>query len=165
MTDLEAITRRAIDDWVDEPGALLPILHAIQDQLGYIPPSSVPRIARALNMTRADVHGVMSFYHEFRSEPAGRHVLQICGAEACQARGCRELEAHTQQRLGVGYHQTTLDGDITLEQVYCLGNCATGPSVRLDDRIIGRVTPQRMDRLLDGIATVPLTIQPAGGEG
>jgi formate dehydrogenase subunit gamma len=144
-----------------QPGALLPILHGIQGTLGHIPESAVPIIAQALQQTRADVHGVISFYEDFRTQPGGRHRLQICRAEACQARGCAELENYTQQKLGVGYGQTTRDGEITLDPVYCLGNCAAGPSVRVGDRVLGRVTPARMDRLVEELTTVPLTIQPA----
>ncbi|WP_297791400.1 formate dehydrogenase subunit gamma [uncultured Marinobacter sp.] len=138
------------------PGALLPLLHAIQQTFGYIPPSAVPAIAESLALSRAEVHGVISFYHGFRSQPCGRNVLQVCCAEACQARGSRQLVDHTRQRLGVDFHQTTADGEITLEPVYCLGNCATGPSVRIGDRILGRVDPAAMDRLLDDLTREPL---------
>lgn len=132
-----------------QPGPLLPILHAIQDAVGYIPPDQVGRIARALNLSRAEVHGVISFYHYFRQEPAGRHVVQVCRAEACQAMQCERTEAHARQRLGVDYGGTTPDGEFTLEAVYCLGNCAAGPSVMVDDKLYGRVTPERLDTVLD----------------
>ena len=132
-----------------QPGPLLPILHAIQDAVGYIPPDQVERIARALNLSRAEVHGVISFYHYFRQEPAGRHVVQVCRAEACQAMHCERTEAHARQRLGVDYGGTTPDGEFTLEAVYCLGNCAAGPSVMVDDKLYGRVTPERLDTVLD----------------
>lgn len=138
------------------PGALLPLLHAVQQAFGYIPHTTVPAIADALALSRAEVHGVISFYHGFRSQPCGRNVLQVCCAEACQARGSRQLVDHTRQRLGVDFHQTTADGEITLEPVYCLGNCATGPSIRIGDRILGRVDPATMDRLLDELTRVPL---------
>ena len=159
-------------DWIQaevaalksKPGALLPILHSIRDHLGYIPEAAVPIIAEGLQITRAEVHGVISFYHDFNTHPIGRHRLQICRAEACQARGCRSLEAHAKETLGIDYHQTTADGEITLEAVYCLGNCATGPSVRLDNDIHGRVTPERLDALLEQAATVPLSIQPLAEE-
>lgn len=157
-TQVRQITLRQISVWQDRPGPLLPILHGIQDELGYIPAESVPIIATALRQTRADVHGVISFYEDFKTQPGGRHRMQLCCAEACQARGSRELESYTRKKLGIGYGETTLDGEITLEPVYCLGNCATGPSVRIGDRIVGRVTPARMDRLLDELTTVPLTI-------
>ena len=131
------------------PGALLPILHAIQDGLGFVPPASVPLIAQALNISRADVHGVITFYHHFRSTAPGRHVLQVCRAEACQAMGSRALEAHVKTRLGIDYHATTADGAITLEPVYCLGNCACAPSVMIDGDVHGRQTTARIDRLID----------------
>ena len=133
------------------PGGLLPLLHALQDALGYIPADAVPAIARGLQLSRAEVHGVISFYHDFRGEPAGSHVLQICRAEACQAMGSRALEAHAKQRLGIDYGDTTADGSLSLEPVYCLGNCACSPSVRLDDEIHARVDPARLDALLDGL--------------
>ena len=135
----------------DQPGGLLPLLHAIQGELGYVPPDSVAEIAHAMNLSRAEVHGVISFYHDFRSQPAGRHVLQICRAEACQAMGSRALEEHARQALSVGFGETTADGALTLEPVYCLGNCACSPSIRLDDSIHARVTPARLDALLAGL--------------
>lgn len=135
----------------DVPGALLPLLHALQEAMGYIPAAAVPAIARGLQLSRAEVHGVISFYHDFRSEPAGKHILQICRAEACQAMGSRALENHAKRRLGIDYGDTTADGAISLEPVYCLGNCACSPSVRLDDEIHARVDPARLDTLLDGL--------------
>ena len=135
----------------DVPGGLLPLLHALQEALGYIPAAAVPAIARGLQLSRAEVHGVISFYHDFRSAPAGEHILQICRAEACQAMGSRALEAHAKQRLGIDYGDTTEDGAISLEPVYCLGNCACSPSVRLDDQIHARVDPARLDTLLDSL--------------
>ncbi len=130
------------------PGALLPILHEIQHAIGYIPAESVPAIAKGLNLSRAEVHGVISFYHHFRSQPAGRHVVQICRAEACQAVGARALEAHVQKTLNVQTGETTADGNITVEPVYCLGNCACGPSVQIGDDVYARVTPARFDALM-----------------
>ena len=135
----------------DVPGGLLPLLHALHDALGFIPGEAVPTIARALHLSRAEVHGVISFYHDFRSEPAGDHTLQICRAEACQAMGSRALEAHAKQRLGIDYGGTTADRAITLQAVYCLGNCACAPSVRLDDEIHARVDAARLDELLAGL--------------
>jgi len=140
-----------IAQYRDVPGGLLPLLHALQEALGYIPAAAVPAIARGLQLSRAEVHGVISFYHDFRSEPAGKHILQICRAEACQAMGSRVLEAHAKQRLGIDYGDTTADGAISLEPVYCLGNCACSPSVRLDDEIHARVDPARLDTLLDSL--------------
>ena len=130
------------------PGALLPILHEIQHELGHVPAAAVPAIAAALNLSRAEVHGVISFYHHFRTAPAGEHVVQLCRAEACQAVGARALEAHVKQRLGIGFGATTADGKVTLEPVYCLGNCACGPSVQVDDQLHARVSPQSFDNLL-----------------
>ncbi len=129
-------------------GALLPILHAVQQELGYIPKDAVPLIAEELNLSRADVHGVISFYHYFRTAKPGRHVLQLCRAEACQAVGAVSLADHARRSLGVDFHGTTADGAITLEAVYCLGNCALGPSAMLDDRLVGRVSCHRLDELL-----------------
>lgn len=147
-----------IDALKHKPGALLPILHAIQDRFGFIPEAAVPIIAEALNQTRAEVHGVIGFYHHFRTTPPGRHVVQLCRAEACQAVGGRALEAHARARLGIDYHATTADREITLEAVYCLGNCACGPAVRVDDRVLGRVTPERFDALVDELQTRPLEV-------
>ena len=145
------VLKEIIAHYRDVPGGLLPLLHALQEALGYIPAAAVPAIARGLQLSRAEVHGVISFYHDFRSEPAGKHILQICRAEACQAMGSRALEAHAKQRLGIDYGDTTADGAISLEPVYCLGNCACSPSVRLDDGIHARVDPARLDTLLDGL--------------
>lgn len=142
-----------IEPLLGKPGALLPILHAIQDALGHVPPASVPLIAEALNLSRADVHGVISFYHHFRSAPPGRHVLKLCRAEACQAMGARELEAHLHKRIGVDFHETTASGAFTLEPVYCLGNCACAPSVMLDGVTHGRLTRERLDALIDACET------------
>jgi formate dehydrogenase subunit gamma len=133
----------------ERPGALLPILHAIQGALGWIPPAALPSVARGLNLTRAEVHGVVSFYPPFRSRPPGRHVVRLCRAEACQALGARALEAHAKRVLGIDFHQTTTDGAITLEPVYCLGNCGCGPSLLLDeDELHARMTPDVFDALV-----------------
>ncbi len=130
------------------PGALLPILHAVQESLGFVPKDSVPVIARALNISLAEVHGVLSFYHYFRKERGGRHVLHLCRAEACQALGAAGLEAHAKRTLGIDFHGTTADGAISLEPVYCLGNCALGPSVMIDEELQGRVSATRFDALV-----------------
>jgi formate dehydrogenase subunit gamma len=132
----------------DEPGALMPILHGIQDDLGWIPDEAVPVIAQALNQSRAEVHGVVTFYHEFRRSPPGRHVVHVCRAEACQSMGANALVAHAKKRLGVDFHGTTPDGAVTLEAVYCLGNCALSPAVMIDQELHGRVTPTRFDALM-----------------
>jgi formate dehydrogenase subunit gamma len=132
-------------------GPLLPVLHGMQERMGYIPAEAIPLIARALNLSRAEVYGVMQFYHDFRAEPPGEHLIALCRAEACQAMGSRELEAHARRKLGIDYGETSPDGRYSLESVYCLGNCACTPSVRIDDAIHARVTPERFDELLDAL--------------
>ena len=136
----------------DKPGALLPILHGVQDALGYVPPGAVSLIASELNLTRAEVHGVVTFYHYFRSSKPGRQVLQLCRAEACQALGAAALERHVKQKLGVDFHGTTADGRYTLEPVYCLGNCACGPSLMVDRELHGRVSADSFDALVGAAA-------------
>ena len=131
------------------PGALLPILHALQEDFGYIDDSAVPLIADALNISRAEVHGVISFYHDFRKSPAGRHVLKVCRAEACQSMGCDKLIGHLENRLGIRLGETTADGSLTVDQVFCLGNCALSPAVMLDGEPYGRVTPEVADFLVN----------------
>jgi formate dehydrogenase subunit gamma len=132
----------------DEKGALLPILHAIQADLGFVPPAALPRIAEALNLTRAEVHGVVTYYHDFRTTPPGRAVLKVCRAEACQSMGCERLERRLRDVHGIGIGETSSDGSLTVAAVYCLGNCALSPAVQLDGRLHGRVTEQRLDQLL-----------------
>ncbi len=129
-------------------GALLPLLHAIQDEFSYIPESSYTKIAQALSLSVAEVHGVVTFYHHFKTHKPGRHVLQICRAESCQAMGAEALEAHAKQCLNLDYHQTTQDQAITLEPVYCLGNCALSPAVMLDETVYGRVSSADLDGLI-----------------
>lgn len=144
-----AAVLRAVESNRERPGALLPVLHAVQDALGCVPKDAIPLIAFELNLSRAEVHGVVSFYHHFRSETPGRHVLQLCRAEACQAVGAVALEAHAKQSLGLEFHATTADGALTLEPVYCLGNCALGPSLMVDGKTLcGRVTAARFDQLV-----------------
>jgi formate dehydrogenase subunit gamma len=130
------------------PGALLPILHAVQEALKFVPKDAVPLIAKELNLSVAEVHGVVTFYHYFLQERPGRHVVHLCRAEACQALGSVALEAHAKASLGVDFHGTTRDGAITLEPVYCLGNCALGPSMMIDQQLHGRVTAERFDSLV-----------------
>ncbi|MEI8117913.1 MAG: formate dehydrogenase subunit gamma [Methylophilaceae bacterium] len=130
------------------PGALLPLLHAIQDEVGYVPESSYKPIAKGLNLSVAEVHGVVTFYHHFRTHKPGRHTLQICRAESCQAMGSVALEAHAKKCLNIDYHQTTKDDAISLEPVYCLGNCALSPAVMMDDEIYGRVSAADLDALV-----------------
>lgn len=129
-------------------GPLLPVLHAVQGVFGYIPRDALPVIAQHLNLSRAEVHGVISFYHDFREEPAGRHVLKLCRAEACQAMGADRVAAHAREALGIGWHQTTPDGTITLEPVFCLGLCACAPAALVDGRVLGRVDEARLDALI-----------------
>ncbi len=154
---------QVIDRLRHTPGALLPILHGIQQQLGYIPDQAVPEIAAALRRSRAEVHGVISFYSDFRRSPAARQRLQICCAEACQARGSRRLERHAKRALGIDYGQISAHGEFSLEPVYCLGNCACGPSLRIDSggqwRIVGRVDSARFDQLLDELSAVPVEVK------
>ena len=123
----------------DQPGALLPILHALQDAIGYVPGDTLPIIASGLNLSRAEVHGVMSFYHDFRREPAGHHVLKICRAEACQSMGGEALADGLRAALGLDWHETTADGRLTLEPVYCLGLCSCAPAAMLDEALYGRL--------------------------
>jgi formate dehydrogenase subunit gamma len=129
-------------------GATLPILHALQDAFGYVPEDAIPMIASALNLSRAEVHGVFTFYHDFRKKPAGRHVLKLCRAEACQAAGGDALAARAEARLGVALGDTTADARVSLEPIYCLGLCATAPSAMLDGRLVGRLDEARIDALL-----------------
>lgn len=132
----------------DMPGALLPILHALQTAFGYIDRKAVTPIAEALNISHAEVHGVIGFYHDFRAEPAGRHVLKLCRAEACQSMGCDALIGHVEDRLRVKLGETTADRSFTIEAVYCLGNCALSPAMLLDGKLYGRVSPAVADHLI-----------------
>lgn len=131
------------------PGATLPILHAIQDRYGYVPDEALPLIASALNLSRAEIQGVVSFYPHFRRSPPGRHIVQICRAESCLAMGGKALEAHAKAQLGIDFHQTTTDRAVTLEPVYCLGNCACSPAIRVDDDLFGRVSARRFDAIVE----------------
>ena len=129
-------------------GPLLPILHAFNDAFGYIDKAAEPLIAAALNISRAEVHGVVTFYHDFRSKPAGRHVLKLCRAEACQAAGGDAIAARAERQLGVAIGRTAADGGVTLEPLYCLGLCASAPAAMLDGRVVGRLDERRLDALL-----------------
>ena len=131
------------------PGALLPILHALQDEFGYVDAAAVPLVANSLNISDAEVHGVISFYHDFRRSPPGRHVLKLCRAESCQSMGCHKTIEHVENRLGVRLGETTADESFTIEPVYCLGLCALSPAAMLDGRPYGRVSPQIADFLID----------------
>jgi formate dehydrogenase subunit gamma len=146
--DVERAVNHALQKCGAEPGPLLEILHAVQDTLGHVPPGAVPLIATALNRSRAEVHGVVSFYHHFRGTPPGTMVVKLCRAEACQSMNARALEEHATRVLGVPCGATTPDGRVTLEAVYCLGNCACAPSMMVDGELHGRVTPERFDELV-----------------
>ena len=130
------------------PGALLPILHAIQDDIGWVPETAYLPISKALALSVAEVHGVVTFYHHFHKHPMGKHVLQICRAESCQAMGSEALEANVKAALGIDYHETTKDGAVTLLPIYCLGNCACSPAVMMDDEVYGRMDNQKMAELI-----------------
>jgi formate dehydrogenase subunit gamma len=148
---------RVIDEIIaglaDKPGALMLVLHAVNERIGYIPPAAVPAIARGLNLSRAEVHGVISFYHDFRTEPPGRKIIRVCRAESCQAMGAVALAAHIQARLGIDFGQTSGNGDFTLEPVYCLGNCACSPAILVGDDLYGRVNPERFDEIFSGFTS------------
>lgn len=135
----------------NEPGALLPILHAVQEELGWIPDEAVRLIAGELNLSRAEVHGVVTFYHDFRQHPAGRHIVKMCRAEACQSMGGHALVARAEERLGVKIGQTAIDGSVTLEPAYCLGLCATAPAAMVDGQPVGRLTTDKLENLLKGL--------------
>jgi formate dehydrogenase subunit gamma len=143
--------QEVIDSQKNIPGALLPILHGIQDELGYIPTETVPEIAKALNLSRAEVHGVISFYHYFRDTPPGKHTIHLCRAESCQAMGSKSLEEHVKAKLGIDYHETTPDGVFSLEPVYCLGLCACSPSMQIDDEVYGKVSAESFDATVEGL--------------
>ena len=147
-SDMPTTVRSALQRHEGEPGALLPILHDVQDALGYIPPDAVPIIAKGLNLSRAEVHGVIKYYHHFRSEPAGRVVVQVCRAESCQAVGADALMAHAEKVLGCASHHTRADGAYTLEPVYCLGMCALSPAIMVGEKLHARMTPEKFDRIL-----------------
>ncbi|MEV6194116.1 formate dehydrogenase subunit gamma [Streptomyces sp. NPDC051920] len=146
---VESVVRRAAAAHRDQRGALLPVLHAVQAELGHVPQEAIPVLADEFNLSRADVHGVVTFYHDFRKEPAGRTAVRICRAEACQALGAERLVAYARE-AGLELGETSADGAVTVEQVFCLGNCALGPSVEVNGRLYGRVGPARLGSLLDG---------------
>ena len=148
-----SVVSLAVRKFADIPGGLLPLLHDIQARLGFIPKESVAAVASGMGLSRAEVHGVISFYHDFHMQPRGQKTIQVCRAEACQAMGSRKLEAHVKSRLGIDYGGTTKDGRFSLEPVYCLGNCACSPSIRIDDDVYARVDKERFDELLDSISS------------
>lgn len=145
------VVSSALNQFADVPGGLLPLLHQIQARLGYIPKATVTIIASGMGLSRAEVHGVISFYHDFHAEPHGRTSIHVCRAEACQAMGSRALEEHVKNRLGIDFGGVTADGRFSLEPVYCLGNCACSPSVRIADEVYARVDAARFDELLDAL--------------
>lgn len=144
----ERLLAQLLCQYQDMPGGLLPLLHAVQEDFGYIPGEAVPAIAQVMNLSAAEVHGVISFYHDFKTEPGGRSTLQVCLAESCQAAGGRELERHAKAALGVGFGETTADGSVTLEAVYCLGNCACSPSIRVGKKTWARVDTGKLDTII-----------------
>jgi formate dehydrogenase subunit gamma len=146
--DDETDVAAAIEAGAGRAGALLPVLHALQERIGHVPPGAVPRIAQALNLSRAEVQGVLSFYSDFRDTPAARHVLRLCMAEACLSQGATALQELVSRRLGIGAHQRTPDDAVELIPVYCLGNCACAPALTLDGRLHGRMSVARLDALL-----------------
>ena len=137
-----------VSAYKDTPGALLPLMHAIQDDIGYVPEDSYPFISKAYNLSVAEIHGFVTFYHHFRTHPTGKNVLQVCRAESCQAMGGEEIEMYCKDTLGIDYHQTTDDNLITLEPIYCLGNCACSPAVMINDNVIGRVSKKKIDNII-----------------
>lgn len=146
-TNIAARAIGIIDQFKGKEGPLLPILHELQGEFGYVPQETLPLIAHALNISRAEVHGVFSFYHDYRDHPAGRHVLKLCRAEACQSMGGDALADRARQLLGIDWHGTTTDGAVTLEPVYCLGLCACAPAAMLDGEVIGRLDAERLDEI------------------
>ena len=148
---LQQIFEQALAETSGLGGRLLPLLHAIQDRLGYIPTEAIGHIADALNISRAEVHGVITFYHDFRTTVPGRHIIRLCRAEACQSMGSDSLAEHAKSRLGVDFHETSADGSVTLEPVFCLGGCAASPTMMLDGRLYGRVSAERFDQLIGAL--------------
>jgi formate dehydrogenase subunit gamma len=143
------LVRDIVATYRGQRGALLPILHAVQEALGYVPPEAIPVLAEELNLSRADVHGVVSFYHDFRSAPAGRTTVRICRGEACQAVGAERLVGHVQETCGMSLGETSPDGSLTVEQVFCLGNCALGPAAQVNGRLRGRLDEARLSAILE----------------
>ncbi len=146
--DYSDTVRRIVADLKDRPGPLLEVLHAVQASLGYVPEDAVSLVAQGLNLSRAEVHGVVTFYHYFRRTPPGKHLVSLCRAEACQSMGADSLAEHAKRKLGVDFHETTPDGKFSLEPVYCLGNCACSPAAMVDGRLYGRLTPESFDAML-----------------
>jgi formate dehydrogenase subunit gamma len=150
-TRVASRTTAIIEELKGLEGSLLPILHEIQEEFGYVPTESLPVIAEALNISNAEVHGVVTFYHDYRNHPAGRHVLKVCRAEACQSMGGDAIAAQIQQLLGIGFHETAKDNSVTLEPVYCLGLCACSPAAMLDGEVIGRLDADKIDEIVEEV--------------
>ncbi len=149
MSDRTAETARdVIARYLGQEGALLPILHGLQHEFGYVPEETLPLVADALNLSRAEVYGVATFYHDFHLEPRGRHVINLCRAEACQSRGGDALAERAKAQLGIGWGETTRDGRVTLEQTFCLGLCACAPSAMVDGKIVARLTTEKLDAII-----------------
>jgi formate dehydrogenase subunit gamma len=149
LSPREAVAAREIAlRYGNRPDALLEILHDLQEDLGFIPEAALPALAKALNLSRAEVHGVVTFYHDFRREPAGRHTIKVCRAEACQSMGGNELVGMIERYLQVKMGQTTADGAMTVEAVYCLGNCALSPAIMVDGKLVGRVDPAKFEKIV-----------------
>jgi formate dehydrogenase subunit gamma len=144
-----AIATEIINNFGTAPEMLVQILIAFVERYSYISEQAIRQIAAELNLSRAEVYGVVSFYHDFHTEPPGKRVIKICQAESCQAMGSRELTSHAEKKLGVNLSQTTDDGEVTLEPVYCLGNCACSPAVMIDKQVYGRVDAEKLDSLLE----------------
>ncbi|MFB9978970.1 formate dehydrogenase subunit gamma [Mesorhizobium kowhaii] len=147
-TEITSRTAAIVQELKGLEGPLLPILHGIQEEFGHVPQDALLVIAEALNISRAEVHGVVTFYHDYRSRPAGRHVLKVCQAESCQSMGSDAIAAKLKQLLGIGFHETTRDGSVTLEPVYCLGLCACSPAAMLDGEVIGRLDDEKLDEIV-----------------
>ena len=143
-----ATVRRIVAQHRERPGPLIEILHDVQAAFGYVPAGAVPVVAEELNLSRAEVHGVVTFYHFFRRSPPGAHTVSLCQAESCQSMGAETLAQHARRRLGIDFHETTADGRFSLEPIYCLGNCACSPAAMIDGRLYGRVTPEAFDALI-----------------
>jgi formate dehydrogenase subunit gamma len=144
----DAVARETCARFANRPDALFEILHQVQEQIGCIPQGAIPPLADALNLSRADLHGVVSFYEDFHTEPGGRHRLKICRAEACQAMQGERIAEYAEQRLGIRFGETSADGSVTLQSVYCLGNCALSPAAMLDEQLVGRLDEEKFDQLI-----------------
>ena len=146
-----SIAAEIINKYEARPEMLVQILHGFVERYGFVGDEAIRQIANELNLSRAEVHGVVSFYHDFRTEPPGEHVVKICQAEACQAMGSRALTSHAEEKLGVALNNTRSDGGVTLEPVYCLGNCACSPAIMIGEKVYGRVDSEKLDGLLDSL--------------